>query len=80
MHGTGTAGTGLSVDLHDGLDPRQVCWQGTPIPTPVGGPGFSPVRLLSLVLGMACSFDLLDLFKRQQQLIFGQGLTLRACL
>lgn len=71
---SGTAGAGRIVDLYKALDPRQVGRQGTSIPTPMGGPGCSPVRLLSLVLSMAGGLGLLDLFEREQQLIFRQGL------
>ena len=74
MQRSRAAGAHRALDIHDGLNPRQVGGQRTPVhPTP-GGAGRLLGRCALLGLGVPGRLDLLGFFQSQQELIFGQTL------
>ncbi len=71
MQGTRAAGAGPLIDIDKALNPRQMRRQGAAVAAPMRR---TPLRLFPLAVCMVSGFDLLDLFEREQQLIFRQGL------
>ena len=68
------ARAGLILDVDDRLDARQVRWQGAAVGAPLAGSFRARRRRLRFGrLGLA-SLALLDVFERQQQLVFRQTL------
>ena len=71
VEGARAAGAGPVLDIHHGLDPRQMGGQGAPVRPPLGDAKLLLTCRVLFRLGVLCGFDLLGLFKREQQLTFG---------
>jgi hypothetical protein len=67
------AGAGLVIDVDEGLDARQMHRQGAAVDAPLARSFRARSRRLRLGLGRRLRLALLDLFERQQQLIFRQA-------
>ncbi|MGY4503267.1 hypothetical protein ACVWYH_007224 [Bradyrhizobium sp. GM24.11] len=67
-------GAGLIVDIDDDLDPRQVRRQGATVAAALASPRLTAFRRADVMRRLAIRRDLLDVFKAQQHLIFGQRL------
>lgn len=71
---TCAAGARLVLNIDDGLDPRQVLGQHAAVRPALGGWLDATLRMAGFLAGTLSGGLLLDLFKRQLQLVDGHGL------
>ena len=68
------AWAGLVVDIDDGLDARQMCWQGAAVRAALSGCLLTFRRRTGFRFRRRASLCLLDLFERKQHLVFRERL------